>query len=128
MASTRRPDPVINSVDPIVVGTKYDYVRLHVTSSRGKAATREIVRHPGAVVVVPVLDDGRVVLIRNFRLSVRGWIYECCAGTIERARNADGSFGKGEEPAACAARELVEETGYKAGKIEALGSFFTTPG
>jgi ADP-ribose pyrophosphatase len=82
---------------------------------------REIVRHPGAVVVVAVKGTGaaaEVVLIRNFRISVEQRLWECCAGTLE----------PGEDPAVCAGRELIEETGYRAGRIIAIGWFYTTPG
>ena len=79
---------------------------------------RDIVRHPGAVAVVPVLDDGRLVLIRNRRDAVDAWLYELCAGKLEL----------GEEPAAAAGRELEEETGYVATTIEKLGEFYTSPG
>jgi ADP-ribose pyrophosphatase len=77
-----------------------------------------MIRHPGAVVVVPILPDGRVVLIRNYRLSVPGELIECCAGTIEPP----------EPPEVCAARELEEETGFRAARLVALGWFYTTPG
>lgn len=80
--------------------------------------TREVVRHPGAVVIVPVLRDGRIVLIRNFRIAVGEYTLECPAGTL----------GVGEDPAVCAARELIEETGYQAESITGLGWFYTTPG
>jgi ADP-ribose pyrophosphatase len=79
---------------------------------------REVVRHPGAVCIVPVLDDGRIVMIRNFRNAPEELVWEVCAGTLE----------KDEEPAACAGRELIEETGYKAATITGLGWFYTTPG
>lgn len=81
--------------------------------------------------VVPVLGDGRLVLIRNFRVAVEGsgaWVLEFCAGTLDVP---------GEDPAECAGRELVEECGYRAGTITALlgesrpggaGYFYTTPG
>lgn len=86
----------------------------------GSILEREIVRHPGAVVVVAVRDDGGLVLIRNFRISVEQRLLECCAGTLEA----------GEDPAVCAGRELIEETGYRAERIAPLGAgwFYTTPG
>ena len=82
------------------------------------AGFRDVVRHPGAVAVVAVKDDGRLVLVRNRRVAVARWLVEFCAGKLER----------GEDPARAAVRELEEETGYRAGKIEKLGAFFTSPG
>lgn len=98
-------------------GRKFDFELLTVRQ-RGADTVRENVRHPGAVVVVPILDDGRVVLIRNHRVSVGERLWECCAGTMEPP----------EPPEACAARELVEETGYRAATVTPVGWFYTTPG
>ena len=83
-----------------------------------KRHKREVCVHPGAVVVLPLLPDGRVVLIRNYRYAVGESLLELPAGTLER----------GEEPINCAGRELIEETGYTAGRLKSLGSFFTSPG
>lgn len=98
-------------------GRKFDFEILTVLQ-RGRETQRENVRHPGAVVVVPLLADGRIVLIRNHRLSVGERLWECCAGTMEPP----------EPPEACAARELIEETGYRAATFVPLGWFYTTPG
>jgi len=84
----------------------------------GPTMTREVVRHPGAVAVVPVLDDGRLVLIRNYRIAVEDWLLELCAGKLEAQ----------EDPAAAARRELEEETGHAAEELESLGTFYTSPG
>jgi ADP-ribose pyrophosphatase len=99
-------------------GSKFDFERLTFETDAGERVEREMVRHPGAVVVVPVLDDGRIVLIRNRRMVVGTTLWELPAGTLE----AD------EDPARCAARELEEETGYRARTVDFLGSFYTTPG
>jgi len=99
-------------------GSKFDFERLAFETDAGERIEREMVRHPGAVVVVPVLDDGRIVLIRNRRIVVGTTLWELPAGTLE----AD------EDPARCAARELAEETGYRARTVDFLGSFYTTPG
>jgi 8-oxo-dGTP pyrophosphatase MutT (NUDIX family) len=93
----------------LVPGPKYTYDELTIRSAAGKQRTRTVVTHPGAVVVVPVLDDGRLVLIRNFRVALESagaWVLEFCAGTLDKP---------GEDPVACAGRELIEETGYSAG-------------
>ena len=84
----------------------------------GAARTKDVVRHPGAVTVIAVRDDGMLILIRNRRIAVDRWLVEFCAGKLE----------KGEDPALAAARELEEETGYHCARIETLGTFFTSPG
>ncbi len=89
-----------------------------VTLPNGFTVDLEVVRHPGAAAVVPMKDDGTVILIRQFRHAAAGFIYEIPAGKLH----------PGEDPIACAARELEEEIGYKAGKLELLSSIFTAPG
>lgn len=79
---------------------------------------RELVVHPGAVVIVPLLSGDTVVMIRNYRFAVDAELLELPAGTLE----------PGEGPLACAAREVEEETGYRAGRIEPLCEFYTSPG
>jgi len=100
------------------VGPVFRVERLSVDCADGAVREREVVRHPGAVTVIAVLPDGRLVLVRNRRVAVGLRLVEFCAGKLE----------PGEEPAATAARELEEETGYSAGRIESLGRFFTSPG
>ncbi|HWB40544.1 MAG TPA: NUDIX hydrolase [Gemmatimonadales bacterium] len=83
----------------------------------------EMLRHPGASAVVPFLDppggaDPRVLLIRQFRHAAEGYIWEVPAGRLD----------PGERPEACAARELEEETGMRARRLERLTTIFTTPG
>jgi ADP-ribose pyrophosphatase len=97
-----------------VVMLDVDRVRL----PDGRESVREVVRHAGAVVVLPLFDDGRIVLVRQFRYPIEGVLLELPAGTLE----------PGEEPRACAERELVEETGWRAGRLRELGSFYSTPG
>ena len=89
-----------------------------VTLPNGLTVDLEVVRHPGAAAVVPLKDDGKVVLIRQFRHAAGGFIYEIPAGKLH----------PGEDPSTCAARELEEETGYRAGRFELLSSIFTAPG
>ena len=84
----------------------------------GTEHLRQVVRHPGAVVVLPLLDDGRICLVRNYRVAVDETLIELPAGTLEA----------GEEPALTARRELAEETGYRAGRIEHLLTFYMSPG
>lgn len=84
----------------------------------GKRTRREVVVHPGAVVILGLRDDGKILLIRNRRYSIDQTLLELPAGTLE----------KGEDPINCAGRELLEETGYLAGRLVPMGSFYTSPG
>lgn len=87
----------------------------------GSVGSLEMVRHPGASAVVPVLtegDDPVVLLIRQYRYAAEGYLYEVPAGRLD----------PGESPIACAHRELREETGYTAERVEPLFTMFTTPG
>jgi len=84
----------------------------------GVTVDLETIRHPGAAAVVPVKDDGTVVLIRQFRHAAGGFIYEIPAGKL----------APGEDPLHCASRELEEEVGYRASSFELLSSIFTVPG
>jgi ADP-ribose pyrophosphatase len=104
--------------ETLLTTSKFRVVRETVTTTGGKTKTREIVRHPGACVVVPLLEDGRVCLIRNWRIAVNQTLIELPAGTLEPA----------EPPEKTAQRELIEETGYRAKKIELLHAFFLSPG
>jgi len=88
------------------------------TGRSGQALERHVIVHPGAVGVLPLLDDGRVVLLRQYRIAVDSYLIELPAGTLE----------PGEEPITSARRELIEETGYTAGKIEPLITFYSSPG
>jgi len=113
-----QPPTIINQ-RTLHTGRKFDYVELSLRDARtGTTHQRQLVRHPGAVVIVPMLDDGRLVLIRNHRASLNQWLIELPAGTLE----------PGEAPEACAARELTEETGYQADYVKSLGQFYTSPG
>lgn len=89
----------------------------------GSTGQLEMIRHPGASAVVPLLDDltapdPRVLLIRQFRHAADGVIWEIPAGRLD----------PGERPEDCARRELEEETGMRAGRLEALTTIYTTPG
>jgi ADP-ribose pyrophosphatase len=89
-----------------------------VTLPNGVTTTLEIVRHPGAAAVVALANDATVVLVRQFRHAAGGFIWEIPAGVLD----------PGEDPAACAARELGEEAGLGARELVALGSILPSPG
>lgn len=89
-----------------------------VTLPNGATVELEVVRHPGAAAMVPMKDPETVILIRQYRLAAGGFIYEIPAGKLH----------PGEDPALCAARELEEEIGMTAARLEKLGCFFTAPG
>lgn len=84
----------------------------------GKEVWVDIIRHRGAVAVVPVLGNGKVLLERQYRYSLMKWIYEVPAGTLE----------PGEPEEECARRELEEETGYSAAELTKIGEVAVSPG
>lgn len=101
------------------------YLRLRIDTiedGTGRRHEREIVEHPGAVVIAALAGED-ILLVRQFRTAVGRVLLELPAGTLER-----DAAGVPEEPAAAAARELAEETGYRAGSWRDLGSFYTAPG
>ena len=105
-------------VQEIYRGRVVHLVTESFTLPNGRAVTLEMVRHPGAAAIVPMTAVNEVLLIRQYRHAAGGFIYEVPAGTLH----------EGEAPAACAARELTEEAGVRAGRLDPLGSIFTTPG
>jgi len=84
----------------------------------GKHSKREIIKHPGAVAILAITDDEKIVMVEQYRKALERSIVEIPAGKLE----------KGEEPALCARRELEEETGYECTNLEWLTSFYTSPG
>ncbi len=92
--------------------------RVEYRLSSGQKASREVIQHPGAVVIIPVLEDGRICLIQNYRVAVDQQILELPAGTLEPY----------EPPLQTAYRELIEETGYRAGKMRPLLQLLMSPG
>ena len=77
----------------------------------------KLIRHPGASLIVPFIDSGRVIMLRQYRPAVGQYLYELPAGTRE----------KGESELACARREIIEETGFAAGVLKRIGSIFPVP-
>ncbi|MDO4586988.1 MAG: NUDIX hydrolase [Planctomycetia bacterium] len=105
--------------EPVLFKTKiFDIVEKYQKGRSGKMLKRFIVRHPGAVAILPILPDGRIILIKQYRIAVGQYLYEIPAGTREPH----------EEPLVTAKRELIEETGFHAGSVDLLTTFFTSPG
>ncbi len=104
--------------DLLYHGRIIDLIVDEVEYPDGTLGIREIAHHPGGAVTVPLLDDGRVILVRQLRYPVGTDVLELPAGKLS----------PGEDPALCAARELTEETGWVAGRLTHLTSILTTPG
>ncbi len=102
----------------IYSGFRFDVCTAQVPLESGGTAERQVVVHPGAVAILPLIEKDKLVLIRNRRHAVGERLWEVPAGTLE----------PGEEPIETARREVIEETGYKANTMEPLVDFYTTPG
>ncbi len=92
--------------------------RFILHAAKEKVVTRELVLHPGAVVIIPLVDKDHLLLLRQFRYAANGDLWEIPAGTLE----------KKEKPLECAKRELEEETGYRARRWKTLTRFLPAPG
>jgi ADP-ribose pyrophosphatase len=99
-------------------GKRIRVERVTQATADGTVHVKEVVRHPGAVTILPLLEDGRVCFVENYRVAAAQRLLELPAGTLE----------PGEDPAETARRELAEETGYRAGRIEHLTTFYMSPG
>jgi ADP-ribose pyrophosphatase len=99
-------------------GRHFRFLQDEVELPNGLRTHRDIVRHPGAVAIVPILPDGRIVLVRQYRYAAGKPLLEIPAGTLE----------EGEDPLECARRELREETGYEASELMALLRCYMAPG
>ncbi|PLR86065.1 ADP-ribose pyrophosphatase [Bacillus canaveralius] len=97
-----------------VISLQVDDVEL----PNGKTSKREIIKHPGAVAVIAITDENKLVMVEQYRKALERTIVEIPAGKLER----------GEDPAASARRELEEETGYECTELDWLISFYTSPG
>jgi len=113
---TRPPD--ILKRDTVFEGKKVRLEVHHIRDADGRETTREVVRHGGSVAVIAEPEPGKLLLEKVWRYAVEGTLLEIPAGTLE----------EGEDPAACAVRELAEETGYRAGGVEPLTRIYTSPG
>jgi ADP-ribose pyrophosphatase len=130
-----REDPGLHTPDDALAERLVDSLVLHrgrilefrvdtVERMDGRRMQRDVAGHPGAVAIVAVDADGRVVLVRQWRHPAGRALLEVPAGTLDR----DSATGSTEDPAAAARRELEQETGHRAGRWELLGDFWTTPG
>ena len=100
------------TTEVVYKGDFLDVRRDEVLLPNGETGTREWINHPGAVVIIPILPNGEIALIKQFRYAAESEFIELPAGKLD----------KGEEPKACALRELEEEIGYKAGKMEFIAN------
>jgi ADP-ribose pyrophosphatase len=108
----------ILSSTTIYNGPVFGIRRDEVIEPSGIRTTREVITHPGSVVVLPVLPDGRILLIQQYRHATRQNLWELVAGRMD----------PGETPRVAAARELIEETGYRAKSFRLFLDVFPTPG
>lgn len=99
-------------------GKVFDHQVDEIEYESGNKGIREVAIHPGGAVVVPITDDGKIILVKQFRYPLQKTLIELPAGKLDN----------GEDPLVCASRELEEETGYKAKEIKKLGEIFTAPG
>ena len=102
----------------IYEGKAFGVRRDELIESTGVHTVREVVTHPGSVVILPVLPDGRIVMVRQYRHATKQYLWELVAGRMER----------GENPKKGAQRELLEETGYRAKRFSVFLDVFPTPG
>jgi ADP-ribose pyrophosphatase len=112
----RRPE-ILNRKE-VYRGRKIALEIQRIRGADGREADREVVRHGGAVVILAFPEPGQVLMERTWRYAVEGEMLELPAGTLET----------GEDPAACAARELAEETGYRAARLEPMMVLHPSPG
>jgi ADP-ribose pyrophosphatase len=102
----------------LVQGRRFDVVRRNVVGPSGQTEAREVVLHPGSVLILPMLDEDNLLLIRNRRYTLGKMLWELPAGTRS----------PGEDPSVCAARELEEETGHRATTLTWLFELYPAPG
>lgn len=104
--------------EPIFHGRVFDLVRTRVRLPDGKDHTYDLIKHNGAVVIVPIDQQGNILFVRQFRVGAKKTLLELPAGLLE----------KGETPESSAAREVREETGMAASLLEEIGQFYMVPG
>ena len=112
------PNPRLISSETAYKGRLFDVSLDNIEMDSGVVAAREIIRHPGAVAMIPVTAEGNLLLVTQYRHAAGRRLLELPAGTLE----------PGEEPIAAVRRELQEEVGYWPGSIEPMGGLFVAPG
>lgn len=108
----------IKSTETVFKGRVFDIQVDQIEYNSGTPGVREIAIHHGGAVVLPVTPRGTIVMVQQYRYPIEEWLLELPAGKLN----------KGEDPYICAVRELKEETGYTAERVEKLGVIATTPG
>ena len=111
------PEPTLSS-ETVFSGNLIEVRKVTVRLPSGKATTREIVVHPEVIAVVPVRDDGKLLLVRQYRKPAERIMLEVPAGGVDSGESAEEAVR----------REMLEETGYRVGSAELLTSFYTSPG
>ncbi len=114
------PQPYLKVLSRKIVFSKGP---IHLTDSKaqlqdGRIVSRQIIEHPGAVVILPRLSKDQFILIEQYRFAAKSWLWEWPAGGIE----------KGESLKHAASRELMEEAGYQPKKLTKISEFYPTPG
>lgn len=109
---------IVNRITPVHRGRVFQLTTENITLPNGVSMEIDVIRHPGAAAIVPLLEENTVLLLRQYRHAVGGWIWEIPAGTLDPQESVE----------ACARRELTEETGYTARNFEKLGEITPLPG
>ncbi|HLF19185.1 MAG TPA: NUDIX hydrolase [Bacteroidota bacterium] len=112
------PNLKVLKSEKLHAGKVFSLIVDHIEYPSGNRGIREVAQHPGGAVAVPVLPNGDILLVCQFRYPMKKFLYELPAGKLN----------PNEDPRTCAARELEEETGYIAGSLEKLTAIYTTPG
>lgn len=108
----------VKKSDIVFKGFVFDIKVDQIEYNSGNEGVREVILHNGGAVVLPVTEDGKIVLVKQYRYPFDEIMYELPAGKLE----------KNEDPKECATRELTEETGYSSEKVSFLGKIYTSPG
>lgn len=115
MESVREPRS--RSVEILCKGKRYTFSKVYIDFG-DRSIVRDLLLHPGAVVIIPLLNNEEIIMLRQYRPGPSKWIIELPAGTLE----------DGEAPIDTARRELLEETGYRAGAVRELFRMYSSPG